>query len=91
MSTERKYSLIKIAKGDYLLPGNDGRTVWRLGTYTDGPSNGLTDWPRDRLVWGVWKWVGDSTVYVDTGSWERWEMHEGCLPTRAEAIESALR
>jgi hypothetical protein len=87
---ERKYALTKIAKGDYLLPSNDGRTIWRLTVYEDGPSHGVEMMPRDREFWGTWKWVGMGTVVDpdDVGSWEMWE---GSLPSRADAIKAALR
>ena len=85
---ERKYALMKIAKGDYLLPSNDGRTIWRLSSYEDGIAQGLD---HDLgTVWGVWKRTGNGTT-VDPSDWGAWEMQEGSLATRAEAIEAALR
>ena len=88
---ERKYALTKVAAGDYLLPSNDGLTIWRIAKYEDGPSKGL-DIPRDRTFWGVWLWSGvyETAVYVDTEAWDRWEMCEAGLDSRAEAIQSAL-
>jgi hypothetical protein len=98
MSVERKYVLTKIGKGDYLLPSNDGRTLWRLRTYEDGPSHGL-DWPRDLTFWGIWKWnlpmttdAGPGSLdTVDPDEWDRWEYVDGAYETRAQAIEAALR
>jgi hypothetical protein len=91
--TERKYALTKVAAGDYLLPSNDGRTIWRVVRYEDGPSHGLADWPRDRVVWAAYRWAGpDSEPFVDTSpdAWGRWKpSHDGCA-TRAEAIRWAL-
>jgi hypothetical protein len=86
----RKYALTKIACGDYLLPSNDGQTIWRLCTYEDGPSHGLEEWPRDVTLWGVWKWTGAGDA-VDPGDWGQWDMWEGTLQTRAEAIHAALK
>ena len=94
MSTmKRKYALIRIAKGDYLLPSNDAQTIWRIRRYVDGPSSGIMDWPSDREVWGLWRWEGDlrQSDYVDTEDLERWELVGGALRTRADAIEEALR
>lgn len=91
---ERKYVLTRIAKGDYLLPSNDGRTLWRLRIYEDGPTHGLEDWPRDRTFWGLWKLTShfDGTLDPDTlDDWGRWEPWDEYLPTRAAAIKSALR
>lgn len=89
--TERKYALTKIAAGDYLLPSNDASILWRIVTYTDGPSNGL-EIPRDRDFWALWKWRGEIGIgaYVDTTDWDRWDFHEGWHETRAAAIEAAL-
>ncbi len=86
----RKYALTKIKRGDYLLPSNDGRTIWRLCAYEDGPSTGITDWPGDVTFWGVWKWTGAGDT-VDPQDWEPWEMMESMLPTRAEAVRAALK
>jgi hypothetical protein len=87
---ERKYALTKVATGDYLLPSNDGRKVWRIARYEDGPSHGLDDWTRDIMLWGVWEWTGKSSTYVDVGSWDRWEMWSSGHETRADAIATAL-
>lgn len=91
-SVERKYQLSKVAAGDYLLPSNDGATVWRIAQYVEGPSSGITEWARDRKVWGCWKWEGPVTMgsAVDTGDWGRWEFWEGPHFTRAAAIDAAL-
>ncbi len=77
---ERRYVLSKVGRGDYLLPSNDAQTVWRI--------------TRDeREGWGLWRWresvgLGD---YVDTQDWDRWELCEAALPTRAAAINAAMR
>jgi hypothetical protein len=98
---DRNYSLIKIAQGDYLLPSNDGQTLWRIRRYEDGPSYGLEEWPRDRTFWGAWKYIGripwqdglDSETYenlvYDSDDWTGpvdWES-----TTRAQAIDAALK
>ena len=90
---ERKYVLTKVAAGDYLLPSNDGQTIFRLRRYEDGPSHGLEDWPRDREFWGVWKWTGLVTRYgpaPDPDQWD-WEFQEGLMDKRGEAIDAAMR
>jgi hypothetical protein len=92
VAVERKYALSKVKPGDYILPSNDGKTIWRIARYTEGPSSGIVDWPRDREVWGYWRWDGevDPGCYIDTGDWNRWEMVGGICETRAEAINDAL-
>lgn len=87
---DRKYALMKIARGDYLLPSNDARTIYRLRTYEDGPSHGIEHWPRDLTFWGVSKWIGRGEA-VDPDIWDAWEMVESQCRTRGEAIQAALR
>ena len=94
---ERKYALIKIKPGDYFLPSNDGRTLWRITSYEDGPSSGL-DWPRDRTLWQLWRWEGDpalfeagdlATIELAIEDWDRWATEESSLETRRDAIRQA--
>jgi hypothetical protein len=91
-TVERKYALTRIKAGDYLLPDNDGETVWRVRTYLDGPSMGLVDWERDITLWAIEKWVGRVPVWeaddpLDPDLWEWWESN---FKTRREAIDAAL-
>lgn len=92
---ERKFALSKIAAGDYLLPSNDGQTIWRIFKYEDGPSHGLADWDRDRGFWALWRWAepftGAKRGYVDTQDWSRWEHCSDMHATRADAISDAMR
>ena len=87
----RKYVMTRLDTGDYLLPSNDGETIWRLSAYVDGPSQGL-DWPSDRQVWGAWRWVGRGSPEraEDIDDWNLWELYTGTLPTRQEAIDEAM-
>ena len=85
---ERKYVLTKIAAGDYLLPSNDGKTIWRIMRYEDGPSYSL-DWPKDRMVWGAWSWRGDLDR-VDPDAWDMWACGSQWCDTRQQAIDEAL-
>jgi hypothetical protein len=88
---ERKYALTKVEQGDYLLPSNDGRSIFRIARYRDWPPEGE---PRDeRWFWGAWRWDGsfvDGTA-VDTGEWDRWNLEAPWCETRDEAIREALR
>lgn len=92
---ERKYTLRKVKAGDYLMIGNDDKTLWRISTYEDGPSNGVESMERDRKFWGVWKWespitLGESAIEIE--NWDRWDAwdlsHYG---SREEAIQATLR
>jgi len=82
---ERRYALTKVAPGDYLLPSNDGRTIWRIARYDERPN-----W----RLWGLWRWRNEGAdvfAYIDTADWDRWEMVDARSETRAEAIREALR
>lgn len=94
----RSYRMIRLGKGDYLLPSNDAQTLWRVATYEDGPSHGVEDWPRDVRLWGLWKWDGGMPTVdqvaaaLDEALWsDRWEFWEGGYETRKAAIEGALK
>lgn len=92
---ERRYALIKIKAGDYLLPANDGKTLWRVKTYEDGPSHGLMDMERDQMFWGVWRWEGNPIVGTidveEIVEIDRWRMVATHHRTRRQAIDAALR
>lgn len=92
MTIERKYVLTKISAGDYLLPSNDGATLFRIRQYEDGPSYGLDDWPNDRLLWALGCWdrpIGADPI-VDVAAWDRWDLLADGFATRKEAIDFAL-
>lgn len=92
---ERKFTLKTLAKGDYLLIGNDGKTLWRIRTYEDGPSHGVESMTRDREFWGVWRWdspvtLGKSAIEIDNDSrWNAWDL--SMYKKREDAIQAALR
>ncbi len=95
MSVERRYALRRIGAGDYLLPSNDGRTLWRVQRYTDGPSAGLADWPRDLTFWRVLRWphaLSEDTKLdeYDVGDLSRWHEVAEMFKTRRDAIRAAL-
>ena len=92
-ATERKYALTRVATGDYLLPSNDLRTLWRIFSYVDGPSFGLDDWPRDKTLWRLMRWTGETNPgsFVDVSLDDRrWAGVADGFATRREAIEDAL-
>jgi hypothetical protein len=90
MGAERKYTLTKVAAGDYLLPANDAKTVWRIMVYEDGPSHGVESMAADRMFWGIWKWRGDPHC-IDIAAMDRWEMVDSTYETRQQAIDAALK
>lgn len=76
---ERKYVLTSLGSGDYLLPGNNGKTLWRIFRATPG--------------WEIWRWrhqVGENAPAVSE-EWADWDHVQSHNNTRAEAISEALR
>lgn len=91
---QRKYALTKLAPGDWLLPSNDRKTLWRIATYIDGPSTGLDDMPRDKTFWGVWKWIGRTELprdEIDLEFGDSWSLLSEWHESRREAIDEAMR
>jgi hypothetical protein len=46
MVKERKYQMTRVAAGSYLLPSNDGETLWHIYSFMDGEAFGLTGEPN---------------------------------------------
>jgi hypothetical protein len=92
---ERKYAMTKLEAGDYLLPSNDGETIFRIHRYVDGPSFGLLDWPRDKELWGAYRWEprrkGEMPETAeDLDDWDLWGTVATTCETRKAAIDAAL-
>jgi hypothetical protein len=96
---ERKYALIRVGRGDYLLPSNDAQTLWRIHTYTE---DGLAEYQDARgrwhkvtgEFWAIERFnlsiAGGIPEHVDVLDWEHWDHWEGNFRTRADAIAAAL-
>ena len=86
-TVERKYALAKgLGAGDWLLPGNDGKTLWRL-SHEDSPDGG---------GWDIWRWPtplsADSLPDLDAlEDWSQWHLEEATHPSRESAIQAALK
>ena len=103
LETPRKFALTKIAEGDYLLPSNDGMTIWRLRKYFEDGSAEVELWSgkRKRLTgqyWSVHRYVGPRRfgqgrfpVADDVADWSNWQTFDSVLRTRQDAIRAALR
>lgn len=96
MSVERRYRMTRVRAGCYLLPSNDGETIYRIESYIDGPSMGIEEWPRDIKLWGYWKWIGPKNPWNmhpddDPLDYRYWDQAPGIFNTRREAIEAALQ
>jgi hypothetical protein len=91
---ERKFALIKIEAGDYLLPGNNATTLWRIrrGAERHIAENGLDE--IERPAWELWRWMSRLTdthalEQVDPGDWSQWEYQETDT-TRQKVIDRAM-
>lgn len=86
----RRWALSKLGPGDYLLPSNDSRTLWRLTAYEDGADFGaVVPYARRRF------WMARSVPFppylvqaeVDEQPWVEQALR---LPSRAAAIDYAM-
>jgi hypothetical protein len=85
---ERTYALMRLKAGDYLLPANDGATIWRISQYDEDGSAGVVGrrWMTSRYTGPSATWVTRENI-DDANRWECWTyLHR----TRSEAIDSAL-
>lgn len=96
---ERKYALTRIKAGDYLLPSNDGATLFRLATYEeDGSAEyvtrpGAKARPLVGTFWAVYRRPMPplDQATADLLEWsDAWEWIAGPLDTRQQAIDEAL-
>lgn len=87
---EHLWSMRRLGSGDYLLPSNDLRHVFRIIASTEGPSSGIDEWRTDRRVWSVRLWTGPR-LGVDPDAWHHWQEIKGLIPRRADAVDAALR
>lgn len=83
--------MTRISAGDYLLPSNDGQTLWRIYRYTDEYVDGETGRDRRLKCWGTAKFRRPIETALDVDDlldWEYWD-HWATYLTRAEAVEAA--
>lgn len=97
--TERKYAMTRVRAGSYLLPSNDGETLWHIYSFEDGRSYGLMDEP-DRTWWACARFNGtfeEASVsvmrdlrdldYIDSKNWIEMASY---MVTLRQAIRAAL-
>lgn len=87
---ERKYQMIRIAAGDYLLPSNDTQTLWRIVKIKEMDTEKL----RDVEVWeALYHETPLQQLNInsfDPDDWTPWRCWETWIPTRRDAISIAL-
>jgi hypothetical protein len=92
--SERLFALTKVEPGDYLLPGNDERTLWRIAKYEDVETFELGI-ESDCVFWGVWIYTRRGAAIAllpeDFLEWDYWRMEVSSCRTRAEAIAEVER
>lgn len=93
---DRKYSLTKLVAGDYLLPSNDGKTLWRLRRGFNEQIADERGKIKKEFTWEVWRWTlgivdGGRGQIPDPEDWDEWELWDGYCQTRDDAIRSALK
>lgn len=96
---ERRYAMIRVRAGDYLLPSNDTQTLWRITSYAeDGTLVHVLPDGSERVVLGTfWQtakcnrrdWL-DLNDY-DMLDWDHWDHWAMGFRTRRAAVEDALR
>lgn len=93
-TTERIFPLLTISAGDYLLIGNDARTLWRIRRY-DAEFVAEDESTRYVPGWGAWRWtrrVADRHTFdsLDLDDPDQWEFWDGPFRRRAEALADVL-
>lgn len=88
---ERKYAMTRVKAGDYILPDNDGETIWRLHKYEEDET---VTWADGRPVSGIWwrvlKWTPTRDGVLDPDDWDRFDEYGHGFRKREEAIQYAL-
>jgi len=101
---ERRYAMVRIGAGDWMLPSNDEQTMWRLAAYEEDGSAWHTDeqgrehkitgryWSLYRMSMTKLQALVHSSFTSDDDilDWTEWE-HWACgFGSRKAAIEEAL-
>jgi len=83
MTAERKYVMTKVRPGDYILPSNDGETLFRIASYEEDGSGYWVGYggTREKQIVGThWNgfrynrpWDGDDAFDDEFLDWDRWD------------------
>lgn len=101
---ERVYAMIRLRAGDWMLPSNDGQTMYRLSSYVEDGSAWYEDehgrehkivgtfWNVSRMTMTKLQALVESPVTDDEDilDWDEWETESSGHPSRKAAIEAAL-
>ena len=98
MTIERKWQMVRVRAGDYLLPSNSADSIWRIFSYREDGSAEMGGKPVVGTFWGTAYYSYrhrnlpsqedlEDEYLLD---WERWVTTSQLLKTRQEAIDYAL-
>jgi hypothetical protein len=101
---ERKYQMIRVSAGDYLLPSNGGKTLWRIRRYYEDGSAVSGRWPNEKPIIGYfWSCARYKTPLQEIpphvlgehaedflNDWCSWVECASLMKTRSEAVNEAL-
>jgi hypothetical protein len=102
---ERKYQLTRIREGDYIVPSNDGETLWRISKYEETGLGEYLDakWKPRKIAGWFWQTAkfhmsvpamqerfGDD-LPNDFLDWDRWEHWSSGFTRRKDAVEDVVR
>lgn len=84
---DRKYVMVRVTAGDYIVAGNDGKDIWRFTRYQDGAAHGLdVDYElRDFWMARSTPMPPDEEIAAYELDLVQWTEHASMLRTRAEA------
>jgi len=99
--SERRYALVRVGKGDYLLPSHDLQTLWRIRSYLE---DGSAFWVDEKgaeheirgTFWSVHRYSGtpaqaaDDDDLLDPDESDRWSAWGYGFRTRQEAVADAI-
>ena len=96
---DRKYAMTRM-RGAWLLPSNDGQTLWRISRYRE---DGSAEWHQGQPILGTFWQTAKRPMPTpdeierfdgteDEFLWwdDAWEFHSDLHKTRADAIRQAL-
>ena len=97
-SGNRRYRMMRVRKGEYILPANDGVTLWRISAYTEDGSASYDDGMVIRgRFWRAQKWLGTkpsppqlAEALEASDYWRYWSDEREMFRSREEAIQFAL-
>lgn len=95
---ERTWAMTKLRTGDWALPSNSGKTLWRICRNPNDGAPGGWAWdlywfegPANAVYAGEVPEGAPEYVDIDFDDWSRFSLAGQALPTRQAAIDEALR